>query len=227
MYSTATGARRPASLCWRRMVASARVVHATEADSETGKPASGEVVGGLSGLRAAPSMSPHDRAFESDLAAWLTWLNTVHNQRADETAMRRLGLVYAVGWAAVTAAVLFVPVVGVVAVALTAVVAIGTMAVGLVVTRPTRGARDDTAADDWLSPWLCLPLEERARLLRIINLSRVATRPLGASLLLAEVDQALAERPFANWRSLHKLHDLVLHGPARVIPFQPGEFPVR
>ena len=54
---------------------------------------------------------------------------------------------------------------------------------------------------------------------RIINLSRVASRPAGANLLLSELDDALAAEPLASWLPLRTLRAIVQTGGSRIIPF--------
>ena len=67
--------------------------------------------------------------------------------------------------------------------------------------------------------WSSLGPEERARLVRIINLSRVAARPPGATLLVSELDEALAAEPLANWSPLGDLRNTLSAGWSGLIPF--------
>src|SRR5229473_7022842 len=54
--------------------------------------------------RSARTFDPLETAFESELAAWLAWLQAARGARVDHQMMRRLEVVYGVGWTAVTVA---------------------------------------------------------------------------------------------------------------------------
>ncbi len=167
---------------------------------------------------------PLEAAFESDLAAWLAWLKAARDARADQHAMRRLELVYGAGWTAVGAAIMATPLVGV-AGGVLSVVFFGVMlALGLVVTEPDWPHSTDRAADQ-SQDWSGFGPVERATLVRIINLSRVATRAQGVWLLLSEVDDALAAEPLASWPPLSELRELVRSGCARLVPFVSEAYP--
>lgn len=160
-----------------------------------------------------------ERTVESDVEAWLAWLKEARATQADEQAMRRLVSVYVAGWTAVALASMAIPIVGVAAAVLSLVLFAGMLALGFVVTQPDRAYSDDRAAEEVRNDWPTLGLPERARLVRIINLSRVAARPLGARLLLSELDEALASEPFAGWLAVSELRDIVQAGCAHLVPF--------
>jgi hypothetical protein len=202
-------------------------VHALEADSGLAdRPASDSLVGGQLEPCAARSTSPLDAACEPDLAAWLAWLTAARQTRADDKAIQRLWLVYAAGWITVTGAVLSVPLVGVAAAVLAVVLIVGTLALALVVTGPGWGEFAGGApGDDSLPPWSSLASADRVHLVRIVNLSRIAERPLAAELLLQELDEALACESLASWRPLRDLHEMVQAGPLHVLSF--GQQPVQ
>jgi hypothetical protein len=198
-------------------------VHPLEADSGLAdRPSSDLLVGGQLEPCAAGSPPPHDGPFEPDLSVWLACLTRTRQARADEKAIRRLLLVYAVGWAAVSGAVLSVPLVGVAAALLAMVLLVGTLVLPLMVTGPGWGeAALCAAGDESLPPWSSLASADRARLVRILNLSRIAERPLAAELLLQELDEALAAEPLVSWRPLRDLREMLLAGPVHIAGFGP------
>lgn len=53
--------------------------------------------------------------------------------------------------------------------------------------------------------------------MRIVNLSRVAARPLGAKLMLSELAEAVAMEPFASWLPLGELRDVLKAGGSRLV----------
>src|SRR5712691_7356242 len=148
---------------------------------------------------SARTVDPIAIAFEADLGTWLTWLESARCTRADEHAMHRLELVYGSGWIAIIVAGLAIPLLGVTAAVLTVVLFAGMLVLGCVSRRPGPA--------------------ERVRLVRIINLSRVAARPPGAKLLLSELDEALASEPFASWSPVSELREIVQEGCAQLVPF--------
>jgi hypothetical protein len=156
---------------------------------------------------------------ESDLGVWLGWLEASRGAQADNRAMRRLEVVCGTGWTAVTLVTLAFPLAGVIALVFGVALFVLTLIVAYVVIASVSscpGGSDDASA----SPeWWSLGPSERATLVRIINLSRVTARPLGARLLLSELDEALAAEPFASWSALRELHDMVQLGGAQLIPF--------
>ncbi len=159
-------------------------------------------------------------AFESDLSVWLAWLEEMRDARADQGSMRRLELVCATGWTAVTLVTLLLPLVGVTALAFSLALFVMTLVLACVVTAPQPEAPHAASlAADALPEWSSMGPSERARLVRIINLSRVAERPLGARLLLSELDEVLAAEPFASWSPLSELRDIVQAGYAQLVPF--------
>ena len=166
------------------------------------------------------SIDPLQGAFESDLAAWLAWLAAVRGAQADERAMRRLEVVWSIGWAAVCAAGIAVPLLGVAAVVLCLAFLFGMLWLGYVVTDPRyeRPSITDAAADG-RSEMSSLGNTEQAHLMRIINLSRVASSPLGASLLSSELDEAVVAEPLANWAPLRELRDILRTEGSRLVPF--------
>ena len=134
--------------------------------------------------------------------------------------MRRLEVVYGVGWAAVCAAGIAVLLLGVAAVVLCGAFLVGMLWLGYVVTEPEvecPGATD--AAADGCSEMWSLGNAEQARLTRIINLSRVAASPLGAKLLSSELDEAAAAEPLASWAPLRELREILRAEGSRLVPF--------
>ncbi len=169
---------------------------------------------------SARTVDPIAIAFDADLAAWLTWLESARCARADEHAMHRLELVYGSGWIAIIVAGLAIPLLGVTAAVLTVVLFAGMLVLGCVVTAPRPGRLDATGGSVVAWPeWSSLGPAERVRLVRIINLSRVAARPPGAKLLLSELDEALASEPFASWSPVSELREIVQEGCAQLVPF--------
>src|SRR5712691_11054592 len=166
---------------------------------------------------SARTVDPIAIAFDADLAAWLTWLESARCARADEHAMHRLELVYGSGWIAIIVAGLAIPLLGVTAAVLTVVFFAGMLVLGCVVTAPRPGRLDATGGS--VVAWSSLGPAERARLVRIINLSRVASRPPGARLLVSELDEALAAEPLASWSPLRDLREIVQQGCAQLVPF--------
>jgi hypothetical protein len=183
----------------------------------------GWVAGGQS-ESLAQGLDPLQATFESDLAVWLVWLQATRAAQADKGGMRRLELVCGTGWTAATLVTLAFPLAGVTALVLSVALLVLTLIVAYVVvnsepSRPCRGGRAHASAES-----LSLGTSERTRLVRIINLSRVAARPLGARLLLNELDEALAYEPFASWSALSELREMVQAGCLQLIPFvsEPG-----
>jgi hypothetical protein len=135
--------------------------------------------------------------------------------------MRRFELVCGSGWAAVTFATLAFPLVGVIALVFALALFVMTLVLACVVVllEPDWRGADHRAAD--ASPdWSSLGPAERARLVRIINLSRVATNRLGARLLLSELDNALEEQPLASWAPLSELRTVMQSTRAQLAPFE-------
>lgn len=169
---------------------------------------------------SARTIGPLSTAFEAELAAWLAWLEVAQGTRADEHAMRRLELVYGSGWIAITVAGLAIPLLGVTAAVLTVVLFAGMLVLGYLVTAPRPSRLDATPGSVVTWPeWSSLGPAERARLVRIVNLSRVAARPPGARLLASELDEALAAEPLASWPPLGDLRNILRAGWSGLIPF--------
>jgi hypothetical protein len=171
-------------------------------------------------LSGGPTVDPLVRAFEADLAAWLTWLGTVHAGLAEARLMRKLELVYTAGWTAATVAALAIMLVGVVALTMTGMLLATTLLLGYVVTAPAPNplkVKRDAAVGPF--GWPVLGQVERACLTRIINLTRVAASPRGEALLSSEVDEALATGPLAGWPPLLELRDMLRCGFIQLTPF--------
>jgi hypothetical protein len=159
------------------------------------------------------TLDPLEEAFEEDLANWLVRLYAV---RAERLLMSRLERVYGVGWLAVTAATLIVPLAGGVA----ALVAVAVMVVTLVVawTTATRGSHvrpqhKQSVSARGTTVWIDHPAfgsDERAQLVRLMNLSHAAWRPATRMLLRAELREARSRGPLASWGALYDLEDVVL-----------------
>jgi hypothetical protein len=111
--------------------------------------------------------------------------------------------VYGVGWASVCAATLAILFAGTAAAVLGMVLLLGTLVLALVLTAsgPRYLEQSSGPVGAWTA-WSTWGPAERTRLLRIINLSRVTSRPAGANLLLSELDDALAAEPLASWPPL-------------------------
>jgi hypothetical protein len=146
----------------------------------------------------------------------LAWLGAGRYVQADEHAMRRLEFVCGLGWMAVTLIALASPLLGVMALGFSVALLAITLALAYVVTAPHSDRRED---DTW-TEWSSLRPSERACLLRIINLSRVAARPSGARLLLRELEEAFAEERLACWHPLRELHAALQSGSRRLVPFE-------
>jgi hypothetical protein len=184
------------------------------------RPTNISLVGGQPVSCAVRTCDGLDKALEFDLEAWLAWVKAARDTRHDNRAMRRLALVYGVGWAAVCAATLAIPLVGVAAALLGMVFLVGTLVLAFVVTawEPDDPDQSSGPVDTWTA-WSAWGPAEQTRLLRIINLSRVASRPAGANLLLSELDDALAAEPLASWLPSRTLRAIVQTGGSRLMPF--------
>jgi hypothetical protein len=146
----------------------------------------------------------------------LAWFRAGRNLRADEQAMRRLEFVCGLGWSAVTFIALASPLLGVMALGFSVALVATTLVLAYLVTAPHSDVRED---DTWMESSSLRP-SERACLVRIINLSRVAARPSGTRLLLRELEEAFAEEPLAYWRPLRELHAVVRSESGRLAPFE-------
>ncbi len=158
------------------------------------------------------ALDPLEAAFEDDLAMWLARL---YARREEQRLMGQLERVYGVGWLATAVSILAVPLFGVLAVfgALLLLVAMLVLAWKAAIhsleqsdrTHPV-GAPETTAQNGhpMFGP------DERARLVRLMNLSRAAWRPATRMLLRAELREARSCGRLANWRPLYDLEDVVL-----------------
>jgi hypothetical protein len=166
---------------------------------------------GLSGS----ATDARDATFEADLQNWLAELYAV---RAERRLMRQLERLYGAGWLAVSAATLAVAVLGAGA-TIAALLLLLAMLVaawraawsdsGKCLWPPKRQGHHSSAASDWPA----LGAEERALLVRLMNLSRAAWRPATRMLLRAEWRQARSGGPLAGWGALDDLEDVVLSNP--------------
>jgi hypothetical protein len=162
---------------------------------------------------------PLQQAFESELAAWLAWVNATRHVQADEQVMNRLEFVCGLGWSAATVAALASSVLGVIALGF----GLSLLTITLVVAYwvAAHGERRQAAGQalDALPELSSLRPSERACLVRIINLSRVAAGPSGAKLLLRELEEAMTEESLANWLPLRELRALVQRGCGKLVAF--------
>jgi hypothetical protein len=160
-----------------------------------------------------PLLDPLEAAFEDDLASWLARLYAVRDERR---LMGRLVRTYGVGWAAVTAATLAMLLFGAIAVLAAAVLLGAALVVAwqAAMSRiPARLERRPSAGAPGSSGPFEHPMfgpDERAQLVRLMNLSRAAWRPATRMLLRAELREARSRGPLANWRPLYDLEDVVL-----------------
>jgi hypothetical protein len=161
-----------------------------------GNPGNGQVVGG--------TVDPLAAAFEEDLAAWLAWLQVERARESDRRAMRRVELVYGTGWVAITGAALAISPLGIAAAVLCVALLVATLLLGYLTTVP---GRDTGACCECGLPML--GLEQRARVVRIMNLSRVPWRPVAVRMLLMEVDEALSVEPLSSWPPLRLMRKLL------------------
>jgi len=165
---------------------------------------------------ARPVQDAPDAVFEEEL---VHWLERLYDVRAERVLMSRLERLYGVGWLVVAAATLAAPMLGLFA-AFTAVVAlIATLGVGWTAAtrhylgrtngRPRPGSHAPTTSAD-------LPAfgpDERARLVRLMNLSRAAWRPATRMLLRAELRDARCCGALTNWGPLYQVEDVLLANP--------------
>ncbi len=160
-----------------------------------------------------PVVGPLEAAFEDDLAGWLARLYAVRDERR---LMGRLERTYGVGWLAVTAATLAMLLFGAIAVLAAAVLLVAALVVAwqaAMSRKPARQERRPSAGAPGSSGPFEHPMfgpDERAQLVRLMNLSRAAWRPATRMLLRAELREARSRGPLANWRPLYDLEDVVL-----------------
>jgi len=161
---------------------------------------------------ARAELDPLETAFQEEFTSWLAHLYAVRTERL---LMARLQRLYGAGWLAVTVAVLAVPVVEAVAAVVAVVLLVATLALGW---RAANGRdlvrRDRTECVAAPGPTASeLPPfgpDERAQLVRLMNLSRAAWRPATRMLLRAELRDARSRGPLANWGPLYDLEEVVL-----------------
>ncbi len=158
-------------------------------------------------------LDPLEAAFEDDLASWLARLYAVRDERR---LMGRLERTYGVGWLAVTAATLAMLLFGAIAALAAAVLLVAALVVAwraAMSRKPARPARRLSAGAPGSSGPFEHPMfgpDERAQLVRLMNLSRAAWRPATRMLLRAELREARSRGPLADWRPLYDLEDVVL-----------------
>jgi hypothetical protein len=164
----------------------------------------------------SPTLDAVEQGFEDDVRRWLVDLYAI---RAERLGMRSLKRLWGAGWLGITVATLAVPMLGIVA-ALAAVLLLLVM-LG-VAWRATawfereRADRDNRLSGRAATPSTSLPAigpEERAQLVRLMNLSRTAWRPTTRMLLRAEWREARSSGPLADWGPMYDLEDVVLANP--------------
>jgi hypothetical protein len=155
--------------------------------------------------------------FEADLAAWSVWLDGVRADQAEARLMRKLEVIYAVGWTATVIAGLATPVLGLAALMATLVLVCATLMLGYVVTLPRPERVPGRHAG--LYEWPKMGADERARLIRIMNLSRLAARPRSEAALLIELEGALQIETLSACEPLRELRERVRRGSPWSAPF--------
>jgi hypothetical protein len=155
------------------------------------------------------ALDPLEAAFEDDLAVWLARL---HARREEQRLMGQLQRVYGVWWFATAVSILAMPHFGVLAVfaavlLLVAMLVLASKAAIRSLEQSNRahavGARETTA----LNGHPMFGPDERARLVRLMNLSQAAWRPATRMLLRAELREARACGRLANWSPLRDLEE--------------------
>ncbi len=158
------------------------------------------------------ALDPLEAAFEDDLAMWLARL---YARREEQRLMGQLPRVYGVWWLATAVSILAMPLVGVLALfaavlLLVAMLMFAWKAANRSLEQSDRahpvGAPETTVQNGhpMFGP------DERARLVRLMNLSHAAWRPATRMLLRAELREARSCGRLANWRPLYDLEDVVL-----------------
>jgi hypothetical protein len=152
-----------------------------------------------------------EAAFEDDLAMWLARL---HARREEQRPVGQLQRVYGVWWLATAVSILAMPLFGVLAV-FAAVLLLVTMLV-LASKAAIRSLEQSDRAHPVGAPATTAlnghPMfgpDERARLVRLMNLSQAAWRPATRMLLQAELREARSCERLANWRPLHDLEEWI------------------
>jgi len=158
------------------------------------------------------ALDPLEAAFEDDLAMWLARL---YARREEQRPMGQLERVYGVGWLATTVSILAVPLFGMLA-AFAALLLLIAM-LGLAWKVAIRSLEQSDRAHPVGAPETTVqnghPMfgpDERARLVRLMNLSHAAWRPATRMLLRAELRDARSCGRLANWKPLYDLEDVVL-----------------
>jgi hypothetical protein len=155
------------------------------------------------GLAADPLQS----AFEEDLEVWLAWIDAVP---VEKHCMRRLVGTYGIGWVGLTGTTLAIPWLGGPAAVATAALLFATVLLAFELTFAPAELTHKMRGSGALSAnaeqgWQVLGPDERARLIRIMNLSRCATRPAVRQLLRDELREAMSQQPLATWAALGRL----------------------
>jgi hypothetical protein len=157
-----------------------------------------------------------DASFETDLTVWLERLYAV---RAERQGMRRLQRVYAVGWLAIVAMTVALLLLGPIAALGALLLLVVTLGMGWWLVSAAR-LEDPRSRGRVPAHGQCRSYElpefgsdERARLVRLMNLSRTAWRPATRMLLRAELHEARTRGALADWGVLYDLEDVVLAGP--------------
>jgi hypothetical protein len=165
-------------------------------------------------LAAAPPLAdPLEAAFEDDLDGWLTRLYAVREERR---LMGCLVRTCGAGWLAVMAATLATLLFGAIATLAAAVLLVATLVVAwraAMNSSPAQLKRARAAGAPGSTGLIEHPMfgpDERAQLVRLMNLSHAAWRPATRMLLRAELREARSRGPLANWRPLYDLEDVVL-----------------
>lgn len=166
-------------------------------------------------VHPATPQSAHDpveAAFEHELAVWLARL---YATRGERVLIRRLKRVCRLCFIAATLIILTVPWFGVTAALTAAAVSVAALALAVKTARPCPGLPDGLS---WLRGRQPLDqgnhpvfgTDERAQLVRVMNLSRAAWRPATRMRLRADLREARSCGSLANWEALYDLEDLVL-----------------
>jgi hypothetical protein len=155
------------------------------------------------------AVDPLQTAFEEDLDVWLAWVRTVGTEHV---CMRRLARAYGLGWLSVTGTTLAIPWLGGPAAAASVALLFATLLLAFELTFPPAEQSDSAPTSGTASMGaeqgrpMCGP-DERARLIRIMNLSRSATSPSVRPLLRDELREALSQEPLASWPALRRLEE--------------------
>jgi len=153
------------------------------------------------------ALDPLDAAFEDELAMWLARL---YARREEQRLMGQLERLYGVGWLAATVSILAVPLCGVLAVFAAVLLPVGMLV--LAWKAAIRSLEQSDRAHPLGAPEANAqngqPMfgpDERARLVRLMNLSQAAWRPATRMLLREELREARSCGRLANRRPLYDL----------------------